>query len=116
LETEGGNVASVPTLIWIIRKNNGQLRVHPSPVVIDKTKQFKIQNLTPDDAQIDFPPNTVQDPGNNNSTCVVVAANRSSGALAVHGSCASQFYFEYAVTAGGHYAEGGSKPGGIIDP
>jgi hypothetical protein len=29
---------------------------------------------------------------------------------------ASGVYFEYDVVVAGHYADGGSKPGGIIDP
>ena len=98
-----------PVKIWIFRKGNGQLRVHPSPVVLSRGEVFRIKNLATADATASFPADIVED-----AARVGIAAGGASQDLRV--VAARSVYFEYDVTVGGDYADGGSKPGGIVDP
>ena len=101
-----------PTKIWIFRKGNGQLRVHPSPVVIGKDVTITLYNLTNDAATAVFPDKTVV--GADDKPEVVIARQGYVEGLRV--LAPSKSYFEYEVKAGGSYADGGSKPGGWVDP
>jgi hypothetical protein len=100
------NDTPVPTKIWIFRKGNGQLRVHPSPVLLGRDQAFRIRNLTDEDAVVTFPGREVD------KDARIAPRSLSDPLVAV----APSTYFEYDVLVGGHYADGGSKPGGIIDP
>jgi len=105
--------SAVATKAWIIRKGNGQLQVYPSPVVLKIDETFKIRNLTDSDATAVFPDGTVVGP--NGEPRVSIRAGKCDPDLKVVAK--EPKYFEYDVTLGrGLYAEGGSKPGGIIDP
>jgi hypothetical protein len=99
-----------PTKIWILRKGNGQLRVHPSPVLLSSGETFVIRNLCGADAVASFPSNIVA-----GGEKVGIPAGGCSPGLGVPPQRTST-YFEYDVTVGNEYAEGGSKPGGIVDP
>jgi hypothetical protein len=101
---------ATPTKIWILRKGNGQLRAHPSPVVLSSGGTFTIRNLTSADATASFPSSIVAQ-----GAKVSVPAGSTSGNLQVLPQ-RTPTYFEYDVTIGSEYAEGGSKPGGIVDP
>jgi hypothetical protein len=101
-----------PAKIWIFRKGSGQLRVHPSPVVIGKGATVTIYNLTGQDATAVFPDRTIVD--SNNKPEITIRANACTEGLTV--LAPSKSYFEYEVKAGGNYADGGSKPGGWVDP
>ena len=102
----------VPTKVWIVRKGNGQVRVHPSPVQLSRGETFRIRNLTDVNTTAIFPAGTVVGPAGGQ-----VPTGRMSFSPDLRVVAASPLYFEYDVTLdGGGYAEGGSKPGGIIDP
>lgn len=98
-----------PTKIWLFRKGNGQVRVHPSPVVLNQDKPFRIRNVSAVAATATFPAGTIAE---NEPVCI--RGGETSPALLV---TAPAGYFEYTVVLeSGEYAEGGSKPGGIVDP
>jgi hypothetical protein len=99
-----------PTKAWIFRKGNGQLRVHPSPVILNSGETFTMGNLSGALASVTFPENTVVGPDG----VQVRIADKYSPDLRVVAK--EPIYFEYDVVAGGQYADGGSKPGGIVDP
>jgi len=101
------NSASAATKVWIFRKGSGQLKVHPSPVLLSRGEAFTIKNLANGAATVKFPPESVD------GGPVEITAGGTSRELR-----ASQKpgYFEYDVAIGNEYADGGSKPGGIIDP
>ena len=101
---------TAPIKIWIFRKGNGQLRVHPSPVLLNGDELFRIRNLTGADATASFPSGIVDD-----AIGVTIHPGATSQDLQVKRQPTST-YFEYEVTAGNDYADGGSKPGGIVDP
>lgn len=94
--------------IWIFRKGNGQVRVHPSPAQLFSNQDVTIRNLTDQAALVMFPggelgPERMSIPRGEARPFKVTA----KGPL----------YFEYDVTLeNGQYADGGSKPGGIVDP
>jgi len=98
---------SASTKVWIFRKGNGQLKAHPSPVLLRRGETFTIRNFTDTVAHATFPPESID------NGSVEIAA----GALSVDLELGQkQGYFEYDVAIGNQYADGGSKPGGIIDP
>lgn len=94
--------------IWIFRKRNGQVRVHPSPAQLFSNQDVTIRNLTDQEAIVVFAgkelgPDRMSIPPREARPFKVTARG--------------PLYFEYDVTlANGEYAEGGSKPGGIVDP
>ena len=95
------------TRIWIIRRGNGKLQVAPSPAHL--APEFTIRNLADADAEVVFDPKYVSPP----------RATIGPGAVQAFGVIAAgPAFFEYDVTLprSGQYAEGGSKPGGIVDP
>jgi hypothetical protein len=69
---------------------------------------FRIRNLATAEAMALFPPGTVED------ARVTIASGGTSPDLRVVAERCR--YFEYDVTIGNDYADGGSKPGGIVDP
>ena len=98
-----------PTRIWIVRKGNGKVQVHPSPATLSHGSSFTIRNLTGNLATVNFRDKGI-DPDE-----ARLAAGQTSTAFTVGG--AAPPYIEYDVTLdNGEYAEGGSKPGAIIDP
>lgn len=98
-----------PTRIWIVRKGNGKVEVHPSPAHLSHGGSFTIRNLTRNVATVNFPGKEI-DPDT-----ARIAAGQPSAPFTV--GAAAPPYFEYDVTLdNGDYAEGGSKPGGIVDP
>lgn len=102
--------AGAPTKIWIFRKGNGQVRAHPSPVVFRAGESFRIRNVTSAQAVATFAPGTIE-----KEPRVPIPPGETSPDLKV--IAPAGVYFEYdVVLASGEYAEGGSKPGGIVDP
>jgi hypothetical protein len=112
LEKKGGKVGSVKAFIF--RKGSGQLKVHPSPVILGRGDNLVLVNLTGQAGTATFD-TTVDgcsggkkqetlDPDPTKPTTVTIAGSPPFR------------YFEYDVVIGGNYAEGGSKPGGIVDP
>jgi len=97
-----------PIRIWIVRRGNGRAQVTPSPVHFVPGESFRIRNLTSEDVAVVFPDGTIDlkdrtiPAGGTAPATVLAAAPR---------------FFEYDVTLprSGNYAEGGSKPGVIID-
>ena len=101
-----------PTKVWIFRKGNGQLRVHPSPVVLKTGETFRIRNVTAATVTATFPAGTVETA---EKEPIRIPQGETSPDLRV--AARPGIYFEYdVVLASGEYAEGGSKPGGIVDP
>lgn len=102
----------VPTKVWIVRKGNGQVRVHPSPVQLHRGETFRIHNLTDVNTTAVFPSGTVVGPAGGQ-----VPTGRMSVSPDLQVVAERPLFFEYDVLLeGGGYAEGGSKPGGIVDP
>lgn len=115
-------MSDVPTTkIWIVRRGNGKAQVHPSPAVLKPGGSFGIHNLTREEVFVAFPPDTIEPDGE-----MPVASKGPGpfnsippGGIAVyHVVARTAQFFEYKVTlpAVDQYAEGGSKPGVIIDP
>jgi hypothetical protein len=102
-------MGNVPTKIWIVRRGNGKAEVHPSPVVLRPGEGFGIRNLTQDDADVVFPPRTIGP----EKTCIPARQGSSYRVAPDEG----YRFFEYDVTLPkvNQQAEGGSKPGVIID-
>ena len=97
-----------PTRIWIVRKGNGKVAVHPSPANLSHGGSFTIRNLTGHVATVNF-----GDKGIDPSEARIAVGQPALFTVAA----AAPPYFEYDVTLdNGDYAEGGSKPGGIVDP
>jgi hypothetical protein len=98
-----------PIRIWIIRRGNGRREVTPSPVRLDLGERFSIRNLAREDATITFPEGAID------LTAPVV---RPGGTVEGTVRATPPVFFEYDVTFGrsNEYAEGGSKPGIIVDP
>jgi hypothetical protein len=104
-------VDKAPTKIWIVRKGNGMVKVHPSPVVLRTGETFTIRNVTAAAATATFPAGTIDE----RPAKVEIPQGDTSADLRVIARAGS--YFEYdLMLATGEYAEGGSKPGGIVDP
>jgi hypothetical protein len=101
---------ATPVRICIFRKGSGQLRVHPSPVLLTSGESFRIRNLAAAEATARFPPEIVEE-----GERVSIPSGETSRDLRVRPQ-RTPTYFEYDVTIGNDYAEGGSKPGGIVDP
>jgi len=102
-----------PTKVWIVRKGNGQVRVHPSPVQLRRGETFRINNLTDVNTTAIFPRGTVVGPAG----VMEVITTRMSLSPDLQVVADRPLFFEYDVLLdGGGYAEGGSKPGGIVDP
>ena len=113
--TEKAAAAATRTKVWVFRKKNGQWRVHPSPVHLQAGETFTIRNLTDTQAEVSFAPRTIQlaNPGDPKGR--TIPARDTSADLVV--VAAGPTYFEYDVTLpSDEYAEGGSRPGAIIDP
>ena len=93
--------------IWIFRKWNGQAVVYPSPAVLKVGRPFRIVNKTKETANVVFPSGRIKLEKSSipPDTWALAEANKPSG------------YFEYEVHFGGpeKYAEGGSKPGVIVE-
>jgi plastocyanin len=113
LEEQGGNVENPKTVkVWIFQKRNGQLRVDPSPVVVrqgDTISWINISGVA--GARAEFEEGVIKE-----GTGVDIPDDcRKAGAATVIGKAGT--YFEYELPfENGQYAEGNSKPGGIIDP
>ena len=97
-----------PIRIWIVRRGNGRAQVTPSPVHVAPGESFSIRNLTLEEARIAFPPDTID---------LKAHAIAPGGAAPAKVLAGAPRFFEYDVilTRSGDYAEGGSKPGVIID-
>ncbi len=98
-----------PARIWIVRKGNGQVQASPSPCPVRGS--FLVFNATGGGSvHLTFPSHV--DPREADIT--------PAGPIEFHVSTvATPLYLEYGAVldtpAGGHYVEGGSKPGIIID-
>lgn len=104
--------SGAPTKVWIFRKGNGQVKAHPSPVVLRAGEAFRIRNVTAAAATATFAAGTIDA---KEPTRVPIPPGDTSPDLKV--IAPAGVYFEYdVVLASGEYAEGGSKPGGIVDP
>jgi hypothetical protein len=114
--------ATPVTRIWIVRRGNGKLEVTPSPAHLPSASAgFSILNMTELAAHVVFDARYVAPPESD-------IASGATGNYTVVGR--GPVFFEYQVTfPGGQYggesdkrpgaipyAEGGSQPGGIIDP
>lgn len=106
-----GNGAAIVGKAWIFRKGNGQLRVHPSPVVVQPGQPFILINLVDTLAKVTFQDDVVE----GGRDFDVPACPAGTKRLVVVADPPKK-YFEYDVKIGDQYADGGSKPGGIIDP
>lgn len=96
-----------PRQIWIFRKGNGLVAVHPSPAVLKGNQEFRIVNTTGENAEVSFLSDLI--------TPKQQTIRPQSPATFAAGPGPN--YVEYDVRlASGHLAEGGSKPGAIIDP
>ena len=97
-----------PIRIWIVRRGNGRAQVTPSPVHLSPDESFSIRNLAREEATIAFPPGTVD----LRQPTIPVGGTVEGRVLA-----RPPAFFEYDVTLtrSGDYAEGGSKPGVIVD-
>ena len=121
-----------PSRIWIVRRGNGKAEVSPSPVVLRPGERFAVFNATEAPATVTFPPGRVDPPSapvapgtatdfTLSSDTVAArlrhaeaekASGKGSRAVTVFGP----WFFEYEVELdSGHYAEGGSRPGVIVD-
>ena len=119
-------MSDVPTKIWVLRRGNGKAEVNPSPAVLRYEERFGIRNLTERTVEVVFPPGTiisVPSKGIRARRIKGIRARRiktiPAGEIAVYRVVArGHQFFEYRVTlpAVQQYAEGGSKPGVIIDP
>lgn len=99
-----------PTKIWICRKGNGLVNVHPSPVVLRVGEVFRIRNVTAAAVTATFPAGTIEEKA-------PVRVPQGGWSPDIRVIAQAGIYFEYdVVLASGEYAEGGSKPGGIVDP
>jgi hypothetical protein len=97
-----------PIRIWIVRRGNGRVQATPSPVHLHPDESFSIRNLARDEATVAFPAGTID-----LKQPTVPAGGTVEGRVVVRPPA----FFEYDVTLArsGEYAEGGSKPGVIVD-
>jgi hypothetical protein len=96
-----------PIRIRIIRKGNGLVQVLPYPAILASGETFRIVNASGEDAQIIFSSELIQP----------VKSNISARRFETYKAGAGPAYVEFDVVLGsGHCAEGGSRPGAIIDP
>jgi hypothetical protein len=102
-----------PDRIWIFRKNNGQLRVQPSPVVVSKQRKLLICSVLEERevAIAKFPEKTIVDLKGQPEFSIA-----GKSCVEVQVLADPKEYFEYEVWVGKNYADGGSKPGGWVDP
>jgi len=97
--------------IWIFRKWSGQAVVYPSPAIMKEGSEVHIVNKTDEKATVVFPKGFMK------PAELTISPGRSRPATAKQASP----YFEYDVTFSRRgvvpvfYAEGGSKPGVIIE-
>lgn len=93
--------------IWIFRKGNGQAVVSPSPAILKAGGEVWVVNKTGNEANVVFSDEFMA-PG---TLCVPPGRSSSARAKGVSG------YFEYDVyfDSRANYAEGGSRPGVIIE-
>lgn len=99
---------------FIFRKGNGQLRVHPSPVVLEKGDDLVLVNLTRRPGMATF--DTTVEGCAGDKKQVPLDEDPTKPATVKIAANPPNRYFEYDVVVDGYYAEGGSKPGGIVDP
>jgi len=102
------NTAS--TRIWILRRGNGKVQVHPSPVNLRSGEEFTIRNLTETEVEVAFGTSSIHSDG------APIPARETSGIFTVVASAPRYFEYDVTLPALNQYAEGGSKPGVIIDP
>lgn len=105
------NGAPPPIKVWIFRKQNGQLRVDPSPVILAQSERFRIANVAEAEASVQIDQSIVKGPAR-----IPNGGTEGCKELVFEVVAKGPRYFEYEVTVDGDYADGGSKPGGIIDP
>jgi hypothetical protein len=95
--------------VWIFRKGNGQVFVSPSPAILKAGSYFTILNKTTNTVGVTFPPGVIRP----RAFSVPPGKSRKVEVLDVSG------YFEYDVSSRRadppFYAEGGSRPGVIIE-
>ena len=93
--------------VRIIRKGNGLVQVLPYPVVLASGEKFRIVNYSGEKADITFFSHLITPEKSS------LNARTSGDYQAGNGPA----YVEFEVTlTNGHCAEGGSRPGAIIDP
>jgi hypothetical protein len=102
------NARNAPQVkIRIIRKGNGLVQVLPYPAILSSGETFLITNASGEDAVIEFNSNLIKP-----KRCTI-RGGQAKPFTAGKGPA----YVEFDVELGGrHYAEGGSRPGAIIDP
>jgi len=99
--------ADTDKYIWIVRKGNGQAHVYPSPAILKMGVAFQVINRTGEQADITFPASYVTPP----TLCLPAGASGTATPIT-----RDPAYVEYDVAfPGGGYAEGGSKPGVIVE-
>ena len=106
-----GNGGAGPAVVkvWIFQKGNGQLRVDPSPFVVRQGDSLQFINLTGTPAEARFEREQYE-----GAAPVVIKPGRNDPSVRIVANPGT--YIEYDVTIGNTYADGGSKPGGIVDP
>ena len=117
--------------IRIIRKGNGLVQVDPSRAILKSRQDFTIVNTTNEDAVLGYDPGAITTRPAGASRILETFAGQIQQTLVAkslveipaHSSRdftagAGPLYFEYDVLLlpSGQCAEGGSKPGGIVDP
>lgn len=100
---------------FIFRKRNGQLHVNPSPVVLAKGDDLVLVNLTGMPGNATFDETVLGCTGG--KRVERIDSSPTSPTTVKISPTPPYRYFEYDVVFdNGEYAEGGSKPGGIVDP
>jgi hypothetical protein len=95
--------------IWILRKGNGQAFVSPSPALLKEGCYVTVLNKTTDTASVSFPSGVIRP----RAFSIRPGSSKKVEVLDTSG------YFEYDVSFKRanppFYAEGGSKPGVIVE-
>jgi hypothetical protein len=119
------------TRVRIFRKGNGLVQVDPSPAVLRPNQDFTIVNTTDEPVALGYDPDLIKPKAVSGSEILEKHAAAIRATLVVKALAAIPEYgtrefttgggpryteFEIMLLPSGHRAEGGSKPGAIIDP
>jgi hypothetical protein len=102
---------------WIVRRGSGKAQVHPSPLRARPGDRILLKNWTRDAAIVGPLTQLYVAPEKSAVRTAATPVTIDPGAQATFPVGSDAGFFEYDVTFGhGLYAEGGSKPGVIVDP
>jgi hypothetical protein len=104
--------------VWILRRGSGRRQVHPSPLRVRQGDTIRVKNWTPRAARVSFKPALYPLQQKLRTPVSPVKATIPTGRSRDFTVVVPLGFFEYEVTFGSEllYAEGGSKPGVIVDP